>query len=247
MKGEKTMKQFWKDLSKAFDDNAPTILSILAIGGVITTGILAANSALEAKKVLEEAKNQPETKTEAIAKTWQCYVPPVVSGAITIAAIVASDRMNKSRIMALASAYALSNKNAKEYRDKVKEMLGEKTDQKIKDEIGKKKASEISGVTAPEGKMICIDSMTGQQFISSIDDIQRAAANVNRALVRDSWCSFSDFLYDIGARQSKMADGLGWHVEQGGIEVNFTSCLTADNVPALVINYSEEPNDAPWK
>lgn len=243
------MKNFMKNLSKMLDENTPTILSIMAIGGVITTGLLAANAALEAQKILEE-EDKDISKTEEMAKTWQCYIPPIVSGAITITAIVASDRINKSRIVALASAYALSNDNAKKYRDKVVKKLGEKEHKKITDDVNVDKVKPIdtgaSGMTLGAGEIWCVDSITGQLFPSTLEKIYRAASNANKMLTNEQWCSFSDFLYDIGGRQSRMTDSIGWSVDRGSVDVNFTSCLTKDNVPCMVINYSTLPSEVRW-
>lgn len=243
------MKNFMKNLSKMLDENAPTILSIMAIGGVITTGLFAANAALEAKKILEE-EDEDIPKTEAIAKTWQCYIPPVVSGAITITAIIASDRINKSRILALASAYALSNENAKKYRDKVIKELGNRTDQKITDSIAKDKCKDIdTGKTTMQlnqGQIWCVEGLTGQLFPCDQATIYKAVAEINKSLNGNGWVALNDFLYDIGCRQSRIGDSIGWHSEHGAIEVNFTSCLTKDNVPCLVLNYSTLPTEVPW-
>lgn len=243
------MKNFIKNLSKMLDENAPTILSIMAIGGVITTGLFAANAALEAQRILEEEK-EDIPKTEAIAKTWQCYIPPIVSGAITITAIIASDRINKSRIVALASAYVLSNENAKKYRDKVIKELGERNHQKVVDKVNADKVKEVDTRQyhrqLSDGQIWCMESLTGQVFPSDMKKIYEGVSYVNKQLMDSCWVPLNEFLYNIGGTNCRIGDEVGWDTTGGALDVNFTSCLTKDNVPCMVINYNNLPTEVRW-
>lgn len=235
-------------------ENTPTILSVVGIAGVVVTAIFAAEGALKAEKIMEEeepfTQKEDRKPADTIAKTWHCYIPAVASGAVTVTAIVASNRISKARIAALASAYALSTDNFKKYRDKVKEILGEKNDQKVVDDVNKDRVSQIDTnsctIINSGGSTLCMDSLTGQLNWIDIDKVQKAVALVNKMLIDQQWVSVNDYLWELNFNQSKLLDAFGWDVGSGGVQVSYTSALTKDNIPCLVLNYSVEPSKIGW-
>lgn len=245
------LKNLWKVVSKFTDDNAPTILSVVAAFGVVTTTILAVDATIKARKVLEEEDDEL-TKSEVVAKTWKHYIPVAVSGVGTITCIFASNHINKQRLLALSAVCAMNADKLKEYRGKVKELMGEKTDQKVIDGVTRDKVAGMNSkdmlIVGPrKGEFLCIDDLTGQAFWSDSGQIDKIIAEANKELLNNQWLSVNDFLWMFdGLRQSRLGDKSGWSIEKGYIEVKYTSCLTEDNVPCLYINYSTLPSEIPW-
>lgn len=254
-KGENIMKmpnvsEILKTVSKFTDKNAPALLTAIVVVGVGTTVLLAIDGTKKADAILaEEAKENPDetlTKKEIIAKTWTNYIPTAISAGITITAAIMSHHVSHKRIIALATACTLSKDHLKKYQDKVKELLGERTDQKIHDAIAKEQVSGIDSRTAhildtKTGSVLCMDSLSGQLFYSSVNAINAAVNEANKSLYHDTWLSVNDYFWNLGLRRGVAFDRIGWSVEKGQIETHYTSCLTQDNVPCLVINYTTEP------
>lgn len=248
------IKEIIKDIGHFTNENAPTILSVVAIAGVVVTAIFAVEGALKAEEIMQEedpfTQKEDRKPVDTIAKTWHCYIPAVASGAVTVTAIVASNRISKARIAALASAYALSTDNFKKYRDKVKELLGAKSDQKVVDDVNKDAVSQIDTKNATiikgGGSTLCMDSLTGQLAWLDMDRVQKAIALVNKMLIDEQWVSVNDYLWELDFNQSRALDGFGWDVGSGGVQVSYTSALTKDNIPCLVLNYSVEPAKIGW-
>lgn len=55
------------------------------------------------------------------------------------------------------------------------------------------------------------------------------------------YVSLNDFYYKIGLDNTKIGDDLGWNIENGLIELHFSSQLAADGTPCLVMDYQVAP------
>jgi hypothetical protein len=98
-------------------------------------------------------------------KYAKLYAPAVVMGTASIACILTSHQILKKRNVALAAAYAATDKAFKEYRGRVMERFGEQVEKELRynikakeveetviDEKGKeKKVKEVADVPAGEG------------------------------------------------------------------------------------------------
>ena len=114
--------------------NSTTILTIIGSAGVAATAILAATETPKALRLIEEAKKKKGeelTKVEIVKAAAPAYIPAVVTGASTIACVVGANSLNKRAQASLASAYALVSSTYSEYKDKVKELCGEETHEKV--------------------------------------------------------------------------------------------------------------------
>lgn len=241
------MKDFMQTINKFLDENAPTVLAVMAGVGVVGTAIMAVNDTLKAEKVINDKK--PQTTKEKVKETWTCYVPTVVTAGTTIFAIGMSNHISRTRILALTSALALNANSFKEYKTKVEELLGKKEATKVQDAVAQDKvlAKHPQDIGfQPSGTIRCMDSVTGQEFFATTAELAKAESEVNRALYTDNWYSFSDLLWTYGCRASALAQQIGWNVNDGPIQFNYTSCLNGDDIPVLVVNYSTMPASMSW-
>ena len=51
----------------------------------------------------------------------------------------------------------------------------------------------------------------------------------------------NDFYYEIGLDNIKLGDELGWNIDDGYIDLSFSSQLASDGTPCLVIDYKIAP------
>ena len=259
MKEVKGITKVAKNLGGLISKNSPTILTGLAVGGLFTTVIFAVKATPKAVLLIDEELMRrrdeqegvyhPEvtlTNAEIIKLTWRLYIPAACVGAATIACIVGSNSINQRRNAALASVYSLTEVAFREYKEKVVETIGKNKELKVRDEISHDhviqnppNSNEI--IFTGKGEVLCCDSLSGRYFKSDIEQIRRAVNEVNRDFLTDMWVSLNDFYYALGLTNTKLGDLMGWNLEAGLIEVSFSSQLTADNEPCLVLNYDIAP------
>lgn len=55
------------------------------------------------------------------------------------------------------------------------------------------------------------------------------------------WELLNDFYYELGLDGTKMGDMLGWNIDEGYIDLAFSSQLDANGTPCLVIDYQVAP------
>ncbi|HEY2455577.1 MAG TPA: DUF6353 family protein, partial [Scandinavium sp.] len=166
-------------VGRMLKNNSPTILSGVAVAGVITTVVLAVRATPEVMrartitKVGKTDMSDPQqelddlTIAEEIKVAWRSYLPAAVSGTATIACIIGANQVGLKRNAALLGVYTLADTAFREYKDEVVKQLGDNKEQKIRDEITKKQMEErpVSAQTVivtAGGDQLCYDSLTGR-------------------------------------------------------------------------------------
>lgn len=247
------IKTLVQSVSKFAVKNAPTIFATVAGIGVIGTAAFAIEGTIKAEEIIQEKnenREEPMTKKEVLKEVWPCYIPMAATAVLSISAIFLSNHINKKRLLMLGSLCAANAQSLKKYQDKVKELLGEKTHQKVTDALDKDDISKVrvEGSNIPgKGSTLCMDSLTGQLRWVDLDKVERVISDLNRQLIAGHWASMNDYLSEIGFRESRIGDELGWSVGDGGIKIRYASALTEDNVPCLLINFDKPPAEIPWQ
>lgn len=248
-KMEPTIKMIRVFLSK----HAPEILTGIGVVGMIATPIMAVKATPAALKAIEadSRKNHDDdphaaTKTEMVKSAWRYYVPSVVTGGMSIACVVGASAVNLKRNAALATAYALSESALKEYKENVLGVVGEKKETEIRDRIAGKRVEanpvdEAMIIDTHEGNTLCLDSFTGRYFKSSIESLRKAANEVNRQMLYDDTASMNDFYDAIGLPAVDIGEELGWSVQKGYIDLDFSTQLTRAGEPCLVVSHGNRP------
>lgn len=246
---------------------SPEILTGVGIGLGACTVVLAVKATpkalvlIEDKKreinrdILEEAKaNGHEhcnhvdklTPVDTVKVTWKCYIPAALTGIASVTCLVGASTTSARRNAALAAAYTISESALKDYKKKVIEVVGEKKEKEVRDEVAKEKIKrdpvenkEI--IITEKGETRCYDILSGRYFKSDIDMLNKAVNELNRRLIDQSYMSLNDFYYAIGLNDIKIGDSLGWRVDQGLIELDFSAQLSNDGVPCLVMDFVDAP------
>ena len=256
-----------KKIGKTIFKNSPTILTGISVAGLITTTLLAVRATPRALMLLEDEQcarrekaktHEPVgilpdslTKKETVMITWKCYVPAAISGVITIACIMSANSINLRRNAALAGLYSLSETALKEYQAKVIETIGQNKERKIKDELAKDKITrnpveEKKVIHTGKGEVLCYDAFSGRYFRSDIEYIRKVLNNLSSDLLTniDKFTTLNDIYSELGLREIKTGDMLGWYIDdmrRGSIEPNFSSHLTEDGKPCLVLDFADMP------
>lgn len=80
----------------------------------------------------DAAKDKVIVKAHMVMDIVKLYAPSVVLGTLSITAILTSNNILRKRNIALAAAYASTNKTLKEYRQRVVERFGEDIDKQLR-------------------------------------------------------------------------------------------------------------------
>lgn len=249
--------------------NSPAILTGLGISGTVVTAYLTGRASFKAARLIENDKRlnrahiraanmisgSEETLEEVVqdrafstnAKlVWRCYIPPVVVGASTITCIFMGNRISSTRIAALTTAVGVSERALKEYKDKVIEKLGEKQDQKIKDDVAQDRVNKFPPsnevMVGNSGDVLFMDELTGRYFHSTVETVKRAVNDMNRELLGGAspGVSLSEFFDELGLPPTKYTEEVGWNPDRQ-IKPYFTTVLTPDNRPCVVMGFEDPP------
>ena len=80
------------NLKGIFIEHLPSILTGVAVVGVIETTVLAVKATPKAIDILEQMEEKPTKKEEVIKATWKCYIPSVIACSATIVCILGANR-----------------------------------------------------------------------------------------------------------------------------------------------------------
>lgn len=243
------IKKGAKVLQKKVIVNSPTILTGIAVAGLLATTISAVKATPRAIELIEEEEyNRREmiSKKDMVIVTWKVWVPTGAFALMTIGCIIGANKINLRRNAAIASMYTIAETTLREYQSKVVETIGENKAKKIKEEISQDKLNnnpvgEKKVIVTGNGETLCYDSLSGRYFKSTIEDIKKAQNDLNKRLISEMWVSLND-LYDLmGLELIKMGDDMGWNVDNL-IDIDFDAMIATDGQPCIVINHNYSPS-----
>lgn len=245
--------QIFKSIRRSFKKHSPEILTGIGIAGMVTATVLAVKATPKAMKLLESKKQAQKTEKLTVAETvktaWVCYIPTAITLTISVSCIIGAATVHSRRGAALAAAYTLSETARKEYGDKVIELFGQNKDREVKDAVAKDKidnhpvrSSEI--IITGHGDTLCYDVLSGRYFKSDIEKLKRIENELNHAMINggEMYISLNDFYYAVGLSNIQIGDDLGWNVSSDLMCLDFSSQLTGDGVPCLVVGYRTPPH-----
>ena len=58
----------------------------------------------------------------------------------------------------------------------------------------------------------------------------------------ENYISLNEFYDEIGLKYTKIGDDLGWNIDKGLIDVDFSAQLNGNGDPCLVLDYQIIPN-----
>lgn len=254
-----------QDRAKEFvQQNATTILTAAGVVGTVATAVLAGRAGYKYHELVEleddhrrranqqqvelqgddAIQQQPLGKLEKIQLAGVYFVPPVFTGAATIAAIIFSHKMSAQKAAALAAAYGLSQRQFEEYKNKVAEKLTGPKNQAIKDELAQDRVDRASGydkiVIVDGNDVLCFDSCTGRYFRSSMEKVTRAANAVNLEIHSHGSARASMFYDELELPPTTWSNDVGWNLDSM-LELDISTTQAPDGRPCLVIDFKRLP------
>lgn len=238
------------------NENSTTILTGVGVVGTIGTAVLTGRASFKAAEIIaneestfvKESVSAPDkflSKTEKVKLVWPQYIPPVAVGAATVTSIVLAHRISSKRLAGLVVASTISERALQEYKTKVVNKLGERQETAIHDEIAQDNVNNrpVSNqvIIAGSGDVLCFEPLTGRYFNSTIETVKKAENRVNYDIIHYDSCSLSVFFEEIGLAPTDYSDMVGWNVSNR-MEVKFSTTMSEDNRPCLVIGFTKMPS-----
>ena len=248
--------------------HSPEILMGIGITGMVTTTVMAVRATPKAleliesekrrlnRELLEEAKKSGCEECNQITRlepvdlikvTWKCYIPAGITCMVSIACLIGARSVNARRNAALATAYTLSESTLRDYQKKVIETIGEKKEQTVRDAVAKEHierdpVENKEVILSGRGNTLCYDSISGRYFRSDMDAIKKAENELDARLRNEMYISLNEFYYEIGLEPLRViGDELGWNIDKGYLDLDFSSQIATDGTPCLVIEYNPAP------
>ncbi len=238
------IKKIRTNVVNAISDKSPEILIGFGLAGMLTSTVLAVKATPKALDILEQ-EDRELSKVDKVKLTWKCYAPAAIGYCASAACIIGANSVNSKRNAVLAGAYKISEAALLEYRDKVTEVLGEEKEKEIRDSIAEDRVrkTERKGevIVAGKGDTLCYDMHSGRYFKSNMDEIKRKLNEINYKLMQDNILSVNDFYDQIGLDPINTGYDFGWLVDDGLIQLYFTSILTEDGQPCLAVHFDNMP------
>lgn len=218
-----------------------TIATVAAVAGVFTTGYFSAKGA-----VMVDHEMDPDLDTKLKAKLYaKAYWKAVLSGAVTVGAIVFSDRAHSKKEAMLAGAAIMWKDKFKDFDKRVREKL----DPADVDDIYKDMVSDDimdgdfgaigNDLTADEFSKILYlyEPISGQCIDTTYERLLETLLDVNLTFQREYVINFDEFLEGIGGETTADTWKLVWDMDDEMQMFNASYC------GGFVIDFTEKTND----
>lgn len=252
-----------KSILDGVQKNSPTILTGLAVVGVLGTAylthraaffsgiylskeVVARNMAAIEEDPTSEGVPDPSFK-EIVQLTWKNYIPAAFVAAGTIACVVGAHGISNHRNVALASALTLSEIGLREFREKSEEVLGEENVQKVREAITQDKVDKTPLPTGnreivlkDDNEQVFFETLTGRYFVSTRHDVEMSEVDANRQVLGDMYISKNEWFDRLGLDRVPDGDATGWNNDTR-LEIKF-GAVFRDGKPVTSVEYRFLPD-----
>lgn len=235
-----------------FDKHSPAILTGLGITGMATAIIFSAMATPKALKAVDEKKKELKKEKlnvkETVGATWRYYVPSAITFTASTACLIGANSVNTRRNAALAAAYSLSETALVEYKDKVKEVIGENKEKDIRASIERDRvnADKPGTVTQVEfvgsGDQLFKESISGRYFRSTREKVNKAELELQRTMLptdpfdtTGGYVTMDDVYIALGLPTT--GDDRVWYLKDGYIDFGLLPVFTDSGDTCTVLTY----------
>lgn len=257
--------KYFKMATRLAKKRSPEILTGIGIAGMITTTVLAVKATPKALELIEEEKKRQNKQLlkeaeesgnedcnqvsklkpmEVVKVAWKPYAPVVLTGLASVGCLIGAQSVNARRQAALYSAYKLSETAFSEYKDKVVETIGEKKEKVVRDKVAKEQvekhpASKAEIYITGSGESLFYDPLSDRYFTSDMETVRKIINDLNYSMGYGSeiYVSLSQLYDALGLKHTGVSDDIGWNINNGLIEPDFSTQLTDDGKPCIVLDF----------
>ena len=183
-----------RSLGKGLSKNSNWIFAVAALLGLTGTTWQMISATVKAVKLCEE--KQVKGTKEVIRTVWKLYIPGIGFVLLTTIGIAGQTKLNRiisKQLVTATGLYAASQADMKAFKDKAKDMLGEKKASKIQAETDQEKInhlvppSENDIVKTGHGNQLFQLALNGGYFRASPEWVELQLAQINKELQDNTW------------------------------------------------------------
>ena len=246
------MAQLMRVAKTSITKHSPEILTGIGIAGMITTTVLAVKATPKAIRLIEEAKEEKGedlTKAETVKTCWKAYIPAAATCVASTACLIGASSVSIRRNAMLATAYKLSETAFSEYKEKVVETIGDEKEKVVREKVSEERIKK-NPITKNEiimtdyGDSQFYETLSGRYFKSDIEEIKKVVNYLNKDMLQDMFgtISLNEFYDELELDRIDLGDELGWNIDKGLIEIDFTSKIADNGKPCIVLDYINAPH-----
>lgn len=235
--------------------HSPEILIVTGVVGVVTSTVMACKATTKLNDVMKKSKENiadvhektensaPEVQRKELAVAYgrtgmelvKLYAPSVTIGVLSLTAIISSNNILRKRNVALASAYAATEKLFKEYRGRVVDRFGQEVDRELRYNIKKREVEETTvnedGSESTQKKTInVVEGPMHDEFSRFFDEtnanwtknpesnkyfLMQVESYANRKLQEQGYLFLNDVLEALGFDIISAGQVVGWTYNKG--------------------------------
>lgn len=236
--------------------NSPTILTTVGVVGAVATTYLVGKASFEAANIIRLKENSDDERgvligsprdvlEERVKLVWKLYIPPAVTLAATVACVIGANQIGNRRYAGLAAATTIIERGYEEYKEKVKEKLGDRKAEAIHDEIAEERVAaeatyleDVKLHGLDEGEL-CWDMFGDRPFRHTYEGIRGAVNELNFNLIHNGNATLSDFYAHLGISSPAFSENIGWNSDVP-LEIRLTSVLK-DGKPWIAMDFKTVP------
>lgn len=245
--------RLWQSAGK----HAPIILTCVAAVSAVSATVSAVKATPKATILLQKKKEEiareeemkPEevdlTLQEIIQTTWKLYVPAAAFTTVSLGCMFGAAHINNQRQLGWAALYSATKKASDAYERQVIEHVGTKDNEEIRrkvvqQELKDNPASRADIIATGKGPYLCYDTLSGRYFMSDIETIRRVVNDLNQMMFSQMYVSLNEFYQELGMLPVDLGYDNGWNVDEL-IDVQFSTMMSDDGRPCLVLQYLTQP------
>lgn len=227
--------------------NSHKIMTGMSLVGIGASVAFAVHDTLKCSDRIEELKQEdPDiSQKDLIVKVAPTYIPTGLAVIATAGCVLGTHQVSEKRTAAVASAYALAQNAALQYRDSVKEVIGEKKAKEVEDHNAQKVVNQTkptsTEVIVGIGDDLCRDELTGRYFRSDLQTLRSACNDISYEMMSEMWVSVNSFYDRVGLPPTEFGELMGWSAENGPLDIKYGSAITEDGKSCLVIGFNRTP------
>ena len=242
-------------------NNSPTILSTIAVGGLIGTTISAIKETPKVNKLLDELDDDT-TKMDKVILLAKGYKFTLLFGGATTMCILGSDILSRAKYERLYSSYVCLANTFQQYRNKIKEVYGEDAETAIINSIRNDK-KELTNI---DEEILLYDPYTDKYIECTMNIFDKARYEANRYYSMYGILNLNEFYLLLKSTKEDRGNELGWSDSLDSEMYGYTwldiwleyeelpkkelqyykdSGYDMNNIPKgrYVINYGKEPEE----
>lgn len=225
-----------------FRKYTPTVLSLLAVGGVVLTVIQAIKDYNKCQTKIKTLQN--DSMADKIIVVTPCFIPTISLAAGTIACILGANTLNQRNQAILISALESVKAHYGLYRREVIKRYGKEADEEIEYSICRLHSNgHITDLDCPDSKILFMEPYSRIIFEAYERTIMDAEYHFNRNYALTGVAHYNDFLDMLKIAPVSGSDTIGWDFSSGLVWVDFFHRMEKHNGKDVCVIYTEYPPD----